>query len=1114
MSTELPSEIPREFDGYRLDRQLGKGGMGEVWLCEDTLLERPVAIKFISARDPSDEARQRFLVEARAIARLSHPCVMTIHRVGHVVGRPYLVYEYVDGTSLDQLPLPVEWRRVLDIGHDLARGLATAHRSGVIHRDIKPANAILSKEGTVKLLDFGIARLLGPSPVHEPAESKPAPAAPLGQEPESLARTAKARPARPAVAEPAALALPEPQLQVAQPGPEAQTGQPFEQAARLTLPGSVLGTPLYMAPEIWRGEPATFASDVYSLGAVMYTLSVGRPPHGGRSFDELRESALSSDATPACQAQPSIDPQVGAIIDRCLRRSPAERYEGAAEVRTALAQVLRGLRGEVVPEGNPYRGLRAFEAAHRALFFGRESEMSAVLERMAADPLVLVAGDSGVGKSSLCRAGVLPRLGDWLDASRSWSVVTLCPGPHPLAALCAALAAHLSVADQVIADAIAEGASAFRRQLRSLSGPDRGLVLFIDQLEELVTLANPEEGAALAELLGGMATPTPGVKLLGSVRGDFLGRVSALPGLGDVFQRSLYFLRPLSKERLREVITGPAQKTGVTFESEALVDTLVDSTVGATGGLPLLQFALSRLYEVRDVDKKRIPVAALDALGGVAGALSLHADEVLSRLPPAHREAARALLLQLVTAESTRARRLCSELATGHPSAAAALGALVEGRLLAVVETPEGAACELAHEALLRGWGTLSRWLADDAGMQAVRERLSLARADWQRQGRPREALWQAPQLRQARDLNLATLPDADREFLRASSQAVHQAVWRRRGAATLVALALLGTWLGVHFQNQRVLTQRVDALVAAAQQHRRSAEAAKLRADSLQAQAFDHFDRRDKDKGEALWKEAQAARAEQAEAWSRDSQELEPAVKLDPERADVRGLFADSLYARALLADGRHDQPSRDELLRRLSLYDDGGVRQQGYRQPGRVSVAFAQPATSFALERYEDSADHTLQPRAVTVPARWPAEGLELVPGSYRLTATGPGHSQVRLPFTLRRSEKLQLHVDLPAAASVPSGFALVPPGRFFFGSAEEDSLRRGFLHAVPVHPVQTPAYLIALRETTFEEYLLFIESLPPDQRALRSPSVHVGGFEGALTLTAEPDGRWRLT
>ena len=110
MRTELVREIPREFDGYRLDHQLGKGGMGEVWLCEDTLLERPVAVKFISADSPSEAARQRFLVEARAIARLSHPCVVTIHRVGQVAGRPYLVYEYVDGTSLDLLPLPVEWR--------------------------------------------------------------------------------------------------------------------------------------------------------------------------------------------------------------------------------------------------------------------------------------------------------------------------------------------------------------------------------------------------------------------------------------------------------------------------------------------------------------------------------------------------------------------------------------------------------------------------------------------------------------------------------------------------------------------------------------------------------------------------------------------------------------------------------------------------------------------------------------------------------------------------------------------------------------------------------------------------------------------------------------------
>ena len=151
---------PAQFEEYRVVRPLGHGGMGQVMLAEDRLLERLVAIKFIARASPSAAARERFFLEARAAARLSHPNVVAIHRVGEIQRRPFIVSEYVRGQSLDKIPKPVPWRRALALGIDLARGLAAAHRRGVLHRDIKPANAVISEEGTVKLLDFGLAELL------------------------------------------------------------------------------------------------------------------------------------------------------------------------------------------------------------------------------------------------------------------------------------------------------------------------------------------------------------------------------------------------------------------------------------------------------------------------------------------------------------------------------------------------------------------------------------------------------------------------------------------------------------------------------------------------------------------------------------------------------------------------------------------------------------------------------------------------------------------------------------------------------------------------------------------------------------------------------------------
>src|ERR1041385_1767215 len=146
---------PDEFDEYRLVRVLVRGAMGEVYLARDSLLDRQGAVKFVqAAEDPA--ARARLFAEARAIARLQHPNVVAIYRIAEVAGHPYLVSEYVRGRPLDQIDRPLPSRPVLELALDLARGLAAAHRCGILHRDIKPANAMLGDDGRAKLLDFGL----------------------------------------------------------------------------------------------------------------------------------------------------------------------------------------------------------------------------------------------------------------------------------------------------------------------------------------------------------------------------------------------------------------------------------------------------------------------------------------------------------------------------------------------------------------------------------------------------------------------------------------------------------------------------------------------------------------------------------------------------------------------------------------------------------------------------------------------------------------------------------------------------------------------------------------------------------------------------------------------
>jgi hypothetical protein len=290
----------RTIGPYRLEREIGRGGMGAVHLAEDTRLGRPVAVKILPAEFSADPARRdRLRREARAAAALSHPGIATVYSLEEQDGTLCLVTEYIRGDTLrseiERGPLPLDL--VLDTGIQVARGLAAAHAGGVIHRDLKPENVIRNREGVVKILDFGIAS------IDEPAGGV--------------------------------------------------TG-------RLTDDRTLLGTPGYMSPEQLDGGDVDARSDIFALGVLLFELAAGRNPFLGSTPASTAARVLAAEPPPLPSIDPRLPPSLDAVVRRCLRRHRADRYQSALDVARDLDDLRAGRRpvGEPVST-TPARGARS-----------------------------------------------------------------------------------------------------------------------------------------------------------------------------------------------------------------------------------------------------------------------------------------------------------------------------------------------------------------------------------------------------------------------------------------------------------------------------------------------------------------------------------------------------------------------------------------------------------------------------------------------------------------------------------------------------------------------------------------------------------------------------------
>ncbi|HET9624194.1 MAG TPA: SUMF1/EgtB/PvdO family nonheme iron enzyme, partial [Kofleriaceae bacterium] len=632
--------------------------------------------------------------------------------------------------------------------------------------------------------------------------------------------------------------------------------------------------------------------------------------------------------------------------------------------------------------------------------------------------------------------------------------------------------------------------------------------IFVDQLEELITLADAGDAALATTALWLVLDAAPGLRLIASARSDFLARLATLPGLGDDVTAALYLLRPLTPAGVREAIVGPARITGLAFESAALVDELV-AAAGAGGGLPLLQFALAALWEARDVGRGMISEASLRALGGVAGALARHADGVLAQLPERLHPLARHVLTALVTDDGTRARRRADELADPTRDAlGVVLEALIAGRLVTVEQTGGAATYQIAHDVLVEGWDTLRGWRGHAIERGVVRQRLARAAAVWARLGRPSDALWTGRQLAEAAELAPSELPAIDAAFLRQSRGAARRRRLIQRGLVLGVPVLV-----GLGFVAARAIAhQRTAAEIAG---HVAAADAAVVRAggqaravSELRTKAFAAFDARHRGDGEAAWDEVLAGQAALDATYRAASEHLEAALALDGAAPEVRRRFAALLFDRAVLAEQVHRPIDRDEQVHRMAAYDDDGAQRARWTAPARLDVT-TDPATAAVTAR-PIGEPHGAE---ITVGAH-----AELAPGAYQLTARVPGRPDVHAPIVVARGESLALRIPVPAV--VPDGYVFIPPGRFLYGSSDDEDMRRTMMNAQPLHSVPTPGYVIARHEVTFADWMTYLRALPAAERARRLPhtaqtaSAHAGAFvelrepaPGAFALTIQP-------
>lgn len=649
----------RQKRGYIFGNRIGASAYSVIYEAGQVTSSRRVAIKVVLPAYASQaHFARRFEDETRLTIGLDHPHIVPVLDHWRDADGAYLVmplYARSLKSLLNTHPAGLPAERVIAILADITRALTAAHELQIVHCDIKPDNVLLDDDERASLSDFGIASVSSDTPASHEWQ----------------------------------------------------------------------GTPAYMAPEQIRGEPVTPATDIYALAIMAYEMLTGIRPFQAESAAGMMKQHIEMPLPPLKTHAEGLNQKLDIVLEQAAHKDAAARYTSAKAFYEAMRAVVyddallhttpeRALN--IRDDQNPYRGLYPFTETDEALFFGRESQIDVLVEKLQyngprSHVLVLV-GPAGSGKTSLLHAGLLPALRRGaVTGSETWTIVQQSAFRRPVDALCASL--HAALPADVAASlkaALADENASFTQAVKRHVPEDQTLLLVLDSLDTLYAAGVSDESRAryIKYLLDIARDDSGRIRLLIALRAERMEPLLQTPGLGSILQQRSAFIAPMQDEEIERAITGPVARLGMSVDRDMIAACLADLR-GEPYPLPLLQFMLFQAFKRRKVNS--ITLESYLEIGGVRRALNNTLEDIYDAADVSVQNAIRSIFTGLVRRPDGAP---LIYLAPKDPPDARqhARDLFVEARVL-IAESYFGGDVFLrvAHPLISRRWDRLRHWM-------------------------------------------------------------------------------------------------------------------------------------------------------------------------------------------------------------------------------------------------------------------------------------------------------------------------------------------------------------------------------------------------------------------